>query len=302
VYQADAPTILAGRLEQAAPGQLNELLSEESPLADRGSFDLVGELERSSGRLQEPAAMQDIGNDQYSFLFLEDEEMQRVVKSEITQLNNSVAVNDTGELSVGDSLSIAQELLVPGSHGAANVAMEFAEPVVDMAKGALGLGEGAQIRSIAQDLTNQGVTPETFDPRSEQLRNLIATRAPNLVPPEALEMDASMASADDDRLESSSLADGALAEEFSEAMNQRPPTEVLAHENVGSRYVGPLEGVSDDFVTQRVDGDIVSHRADLFENLEELELSLGKPMEIAYEHDGPSVKMADLAQELGIER
>jgi hypothetical protein len=66
--------------------------------------------------------------------------------------------------------------------------------------------------------------------------------------------------------------------------------------------VGPLEGVSDDFVTQRVDGDIVSHRADLFENLEELELSLGKPMEIAYEHDGPSVKMADLAQELGIER
>jgi hypothetical protein len=213
VYQADAPTILAGRLEQAAPGQLNELLSEESPLADRGSFDLVGELERSSGRLQEPAAMQDIGNDQYSFLFLEDEEMQRVVKSEITQLNNSVAVNDTGELSVGDSLSIAQELLVPGSHGAANVAMEFAEPVVDMAKGALGLGAGAQIRSIAQDLTNQGVTPETFDPRSEQLRNLIATRAPNLVPPEALEMDASMASADDDRLESSSLADGALAEE-----------------------------------------------------------------------------------------
>jgi hypothetical protein len=52
-------------------------------------------------------------------------------------------------------------------------------------------------------------------------------------------------------------------------------------------------------VLQRVGEDLVSHRAELFDDRE---LSVGKTMDISYEHDGPTVSARSLARELAIER
>jgi hypothetical protein len=281
-----------------APGELNNVLESEEPLLGRGDFLLLGSLDPKSPQVQDPALVGDLGNNLWVVKGLETAELEPLVQSEITKLNDEFSVDEQGGISIGDSMSIAREIVAPGS-GASDLVLEAVEPIVDTAKGAVGLGEGAQVRSIAQDLSNQGVSPDTFDPRSDQLRSLISSRGPNLVPPEALEMDASMASADDDVLESSGLSDGSLASELSESVERRGETQLPARENVGTSYSGPVEGVTDDFVLQRVGDDLVSHRAELFD---EHELSLGKPLQITYEHDGPSVKPADLSRELGIGR
>jgi hypothetical protein len=200
MYARDLPTAELGVVESDR-GQLSDLLGKRDSSLRDGRYSLVGAIEPDSGKVASAGLVQrlnsspDLGNNVYSVFLLEEERLQDVVRSGITQLKNGVADNETGELGVGESLSIARELLAPGAGIGGAIAGELVDPAVNMAKGALGLGEASQIRDIAQQLAYQGATPESVSPQSEQFRSLIASRAPNLVPAEALEMDASMPTA-----------------------------------------------------------------------------------------------------------
>ena len=302
MYARDLPTAELGVVE-SDHGQLSDLLDERDSSLRDGRFSLVGAIEPDSGRVASAGLVQDLGSSPelgsnvYSVFLLEEERLQDVVRSGITELKNGVDLNGTGELGVGESLSIARELSAPGAGLGSAIAGELIDPAVNMAKGALGLGEASQVRDIAQQLAYQGATPESVSPQSEQFRSLIASRAPNLVPAEALEMDASMPAAGDDLLESSELADGTMAGQQSEDANRAPS--VAANENIGNTYGGVIQSMDDELVLQRVGDDLVSHRAELFDDRE---LSVGKSMDISYEHDGPTVSARSLARELGIER
>ena len=114
-------------------------------------------------------------------------------------------------------------------------------------------------------------------------------------------MDASMPSPADDLLESSALADGTMAME--ESLDAERGRNTAANEGVGNSYTGVIESMDDDFVLQRVGDDLVSHRAELFDDrAADRELAIGKSLEISYEHDGPSVSTPRLARDLGLER
>ncbi len=301
----DLPTAELGTV-QPEPGRLNSLLrdddaSPDDPVLSRGAFSLVGGVAPENGSVEHGGLALDIGGNLFAVVFLEEQRLQDVVRSEITQLRNEVGVNDVGEIGIGEGVSIARELLAPGSGLAAGALGELVDPVVGLAKGALGLGESAQIRDVAQQLAYQGVTPESFNPRGDEFRSLVASRAPNLVPPEALEMDASMPSPADDLLESSALADGTMAME--ESLDAERGRNTAANEGVGNSYTGVIESMDDDFVLQRVGDDLVSHRAELFDDrAADRELAIGKSLEISYEHDGPSVSTPRLARDLGLER
>ncbi len=304
MYARELPTAELGIID-ADGGQLNEYIDREPSIENANRFSVVGAIEPSSGKVASAGLVQDLGSapdlgsNVYSVFLLEEERLQDVVRSNITELKSEVGVNETGELGVGESLSIARELLAPGAGIAGSIVGELVEPAVDLAKGALGLGEGSQVRDIAQQLAYQGATPESVNPRSEQFRSLIASRAPNLVPAEALEMDASMPAAGDDLLESSELADGTMAAQQSQDANARTPSIAAANENIGNSYGGVIQSMDDDLVLQRVGDDLVAHRAELFDDRD---LSVGKSIDISYEHDGPTVSARSLARELGIER
>jgi len=73
-----------------------------------------------------------------------------------------------------------------------------------------------------------------------------------------------------------------------------------ANENVGNRYVGPIVGIGeDDTLLQQVSPDeYVAHRA---EALAGIDVDTERPIEIAYEYDGPAVRKLD-TQDVSLER
>ncbi len=302
MYAGDLPAAELGTID-ADRDELDEYIDRQGSIESWNRFSLL--VSRDSGAtargglVQNAGASQDLGSNVYSVFLLEEERLQDVVRSNITELKNEVGVDESGEIGIGEGLSIARELLAPGAGIGGSIAGEVVEPAVDMAKGALGLGEGSQIRDIAQQLAYQGATPESVTPRSEQFRSLIASRASNLVPAEALEMDASMPAPGDDLLESSELADGTMAAQQSQDANARTLSIAAANENIGNSYGGVIQSMDDELVLQRVGDELVTHRAELFGDRE---LAVGTSMDISYEHDGPTVRARSLDRELGIER
>jgi len=75
------------------------------------------------------------------------------------------------------------------------------------------------------------------------------------------------------------------------AWEQRRREARPAGDQIGSRHIGVIEAIDEGRVYQRVGGELLSHKREVFgeDRADELELAIGQEMEIGYDFDGPTL-------------